>query len=483
MERSGRAHGVRIAMLVAAGLSLLGIPSMATAQDEKPAEFVPGPLVDCGQRLYELTIRDQDPTAPNGYDAMMRISAILDELDRDFAARYGGPDKKPEEWPESVGYPIDFDALASPDAPAESKRITREYMARIEASQIPAELRGLRDCRLYVRPAACGALIDVVRGEIGRGRMLVRYLRAHSADAATRGDWGVIVEDVSDVRAIASALGREADLISFLVASAMDTIAVQMIRDSIVVAEPDRRSLADLAEKIGCDLPYLSVLRMIEGEQLWYLDISQRVHDSSGQLATTELERLANTKGLGPLPKTALAMMPNRSASDAMAAQMYSRLGELAQCLRRDRPRTSEGYVELGVLCPPTYVVVGVVFPNVDNVCSASDRHTMRLHAASVIIALERCRLARGTYPEKLGELVPEFLAAVPDDPYSEHGFVYKRGDNPAAKGAYTLYSVGDDGQDNGGTRAEHEFDALIRTGKGTDFVFMPEKERGPQQR
>lgn len=77
-------------------------------------------------------------------------------------------------------------------------------------------------------------------------------------------------------------------------------------------------------------------------------------------------------------------------------------------------------------------------------------------------------------YPERLGELVPEFLAAVPDDPYSEHGFVYKRGDNPAAKGGYTLYSVGDDGEDNGGTRAEHEFDALTPTGKGTDFVFMP---------
>lgn len=77
-------------------------------------------------------------------------------------------------------------------------------------------------------------------------------------------------------------------------------------------------------------------------------------------------------------------------------------------------------------------------------------------------------------YPEKLGELVPEFLAAIPDDPYSEHGFVYKRGDDPAAKGGYTLYSVGDDGEDNGGTRAEHEFDALTRTGKGTDFVFMP---------
>lgn len=465
-------------MLVAAGLSLLGIPSMATAQDEKPAEFVPGPLVDYGQRLYELTIRDQDPTAPNGYDAMMRISAILDELDRDFAARYGGPDKKPEEWPESVGYPIDFDALASPDTPAESKRITREYMARIEASGIPAELRGLRDCRLFVRPKANGALIDVIRGEVGRGRMLVRYLRAHSADAATRGDWARVAENVVDIRAIASALGREASLISHFVAIAMDTVAVQVIRDSVGVNEPDQEALFVLADRIGRELPYVSLTRAIEGEHLWYLDIAQHVHDANGRFVPAELERLARTTGQVQFPQLAPELMPDRAASDAMAAQVYARLGEVAQLPRRSRPRTPDGHIDLGILRPQTYIVVGVALANVDAVCSAPDRHAVHLNAASLIIALERCRLARGMYPERLGELVPEFLAAVPDDPYSEHGFVYKRGDNPAAKGGYTLYSVGDDGEDNGGTRAEHEFDALTPAGKGADFVFMPPAPR-----
>ncbi|MBL8762053.1 MAG: hypothetical protein JNL50_12205 [Phycisphaerae bacterium] len=475
MGHAGNNGGVRRAVAVAAAwLSMFAMPLTAAAQDEKPAEFVPGPLVDYGQKLYDLTIRDQDPTAPNGYDAMMRISAILDELNRDFAERYGGPDKKPEDWPESVGYPIDFDALTRPDTPEESKRITREYMARIEASGIPAELRGLRDCRLFVRPKANGALIDVIRDEVGRGRKLVRYLKAHSADAAARGDWDAIVQHVADVRAIASALGREPVLISHFVAIAMDTLAVQVIRDSVVMSEPDQKALIELGDRVGVELPYLSIARAIDGEHLWYLDISQCVHDANGRFASAELERLAETKGQLPFPQAALALMPDRAASDAMAAQVYARLGEVAQLPRRNRPRTPDGRIELGILRPQTFVVVGAALANVDNVCSAPDRHSVQLNAALLIIALERCRLARGRYPEKLDELVPEFLPGVPEDPYFEKGFVYERGDDPAAKGTYTLYSVGDDGEDNGGLRAEHEHDALVPAGKGTDFVFMP---------
>lgn len=263
----------------------------------------------------------------------------------------------------------------------------------------------------------------------------------------------------------------------------MDTLAAQVIRDSMVVSEPDQKSLIELEDKAGRELPYLSITRAIEGEHLWYLDISQRVHDANGRFAPAELERLVETKGQTPFPQAALALMPDRAASDAMAALVYARLREVAQLPRRNRPRTPDGRVELGILRPQTYVVVGAALANVDNVCDAPDRHAVQLNSALLIIAVERCRLARGRYPEKLDELVPEFLPGVPEDPYFEKGFVYKRGDDPSVKGSYTLYSVGDDGEDNGGLRAEHEHDALVPAGKGTDFVFMPPQKIGHTDR
>jgi hypothetical protein len=61
-------------------------------------------------------------------------------------------------------------------------------------------------------------------------------------------------------------------------------------------------------------------------------------------------------------------------------------------------------------------------------------------------LALRLFRQERGRLPERLDELVPQYLAALPVDPFSDQPLVYHRGD-----GDFLLYSVGRDGADNGG--------------------------------
>jgi hypothetical protein len=66
---------------------------------------------------------------------------------------------------------------------------------------------------------------------------------------------------------------------------------------------------------------------------------------------------------------------------------------------------------------------------------------------ARAACALERHRLARGSYPDTLAELAPAFLAPVPLDLVNGQPLRYAR------RGAsYTLYSVGWNGVDEGGT-------------------------------
>ena len=62
-------------------------------------------------------------------------------------------------------------------------------------------------------------------------------------------------------------------------------------------------------------------------------------------------------------------------------------------------------------------------------------------------IALERHRLKHGSYPERLAQLIPEFLAAVPRDPMDGLPLRYRRSDD----GSFTLYAVGENGRDDGG--------------------------------
>jgi type II secretory pathway pseudopilin PulG len=69
-----------------------------------------------------------------------------------------------------------------------------------------------------------------------------------------------------------------------------------------------------------------------------------------------------------------------------------------------------------------------------------------QVRLAQTALAIERFRLAHGQLPDKLDELVPQFLAAVPDDPFDGQPLRYHH----LVKG-YVIYSVGSDGEDNGG--------------------------------
>jgi hypothetical protein len=78
-------------------------------------------------------------------------------------------------------------------------------------------------------------------------------------------------------------------------------------------------------------------------------------------------------------------------------------------------------------------------------------------------IALERFHLNHGEYPQNLSALVPEFLTSVPRDPVDGQPLRYRRDDD----GGFLLYSIGEDGLDNGGDpRPEESGSSAWRSGR-----------------
>ncbi len=63
-----------------------------------------------------------------------------------------------------------------------------------------------------------------------------------------------------------------------------------------------------------------------------------------------------------------------------------------------------------------------------------------------VALAVEQYRLAMGKLPQKLSDLVPSFFDTVPRDPFDGNSLRYKM-----LERGYIVYSIGQDGQDNGG--------------------------------
>ncbi|MBN2295398.1 MAG: hypothetical protein JXM70_23405 [Pirellulales bacterium] len=71
-------------------------------------------------------------------------------------------------------------------------------------------------------------------------------------------------------------------------------------------------------------------------------------------------------------------------------------------------------------------------------------------------IALRQYEEKYHEYPEKLDELIPEFLEELPDEPYGANGFVYRlNAAKPGTKGkpAFEIYSPGPNHRDEGGGR------------------------------
>ncbi|MBI3852430.1 MAG: hypothetical protein HY298_19410 [Verrucomicrobia bacterium] len=66
---------------------------------------------------------------------------------------------------------------------------------------------------------------------------------------------------------------------------------------------------------------------------------------------------------------------------------------------------------------------------------------------AVTAIALKRYQMRRGTYPPDLIALVPEFISTVPLDPVDGQPLRYRLN----ADGTFLLYSIGEDGNDDGG--------------------------------
>jgi hypothetical protein len=84
------------------------------------------------------------------------------------------------------------------------------------------------------------------------------------------------------------------------------------------------------------------------------------------------------------------------------------------------------------------------------------------------VIALQRYRLRHGQYPTELSALVPEFLAAMPRDPADGAGLRYRS----EPEGTFLLYSVGEDGVDDGGDASPATKSESFGWQQGRDLVW-----------
>jgi hypothetical protein len=105
----------------------------------------------------------------------------------------------------------------------------------------------------------------------------------------------------------------------------------------------------------------------------------------------------------------------------------------------------------------PGHVLMQTLAPALVRSNEAFDRQHARAQQGLISIGLQRYRSRNGGYPDQLESLVPDFLETVPDDPFSNLPYVYRKSGD-----GYTLYSFGQDGDDDGGSATESREGDLV---------------------
>jgi hypothetical protein len=106
----------------------------------------------------------------------------------------------------------------------------------------------------------------------------------------------------------------------------------------------------------------------------------------------------------------------------------------------------------------------GIIGPFLPRISTFETQRSLLIAA----IALKRRQLRHGAYPGELAALAPEFLRGVPRDPIDGQPLRYRLN----ADGSFLLYSVGQDGQDNGGDPTPAPPAAARQWWQGRDVVW-----------
>ena len=106
------------------------------------------------------------------------------------------------------------------------------------------------------------------------------------------------------------------------------------------------------------------------------------------------------------------------------------------------------------------YMNTLLMLPAMTAAVKASARTQAHRDLALCLVAAERYRLANGQPPSNLRQLVPQYLPAVPNDPFDGKPLRMRQ-----AGDELVFYSVGDDGKDDGGqeTNNDNRPDMVVR--------------------
>lgn len=452
--------------------TFLALASIASAQVE------PKVRVDHRAEVYRIiqSFQRADESEGNSWDLAAQTVNECAGMLRMFDANSAVMQKLPEAHRGASSWLVAFasrDKGCTPELDAEARRC----LAQIRKSGITNFLDAVCDGKRFVPKLGPGPLLDQeypIMGGLRAAGQLCWALQRDAADANNAADYARAFE-------CRLALGRVSCsiplIIGRLVGVSLSGGACRSVSSDIVLAIVPPGAL-DSVKKAMARQAFPDAAATIELERQCGLETIENYYDSINNEANK-----AGHPGAAPVLQGLVGVA---IGSRETSLKLYNRIFDDARDLMkgdapvRERARTDLAKVDAILEDPenPEYSkLVSILAPAFGKFRRDEQLYQCSVEGLRTMIAIEAFRTDRKRWPDALDELVPEYLDAVPRDPFKPEATLrYKRldPDTDALKRPYLLYSVGADAEDNAGKQAEYSVWAAQdnHDGRGFDLVI-----------
>lgn len=396
------------------------------------------------------------PAIPDDENSALVILALADEL---------------EQLAKEHGYSRTLPVLGKADMPPWGEPWPREMFDVVEAfvgeqAEIIQQLEPIHDMLqgrfpidLTVPP------LKILLPNLAPLRTAAKLEQLAAVRDAGEGDVNGAMARCRTIMNMASSVRGDPFLVSSLVSIAIEALAVQTIERALAVggAEPE---LTEATQALLRDHELNNAFpNGIKGERLGQMAIH-------GDVRERGIEAFSDGQGQGiTLPAGGKYLFGGWLSLNQ--AKMMDLLDPLIEAMNKPREalkaaRELEQRIDELSLW---YGVTKIATPSLSSAVALWVRHTAHLRCATVALAAERFRMAEGRWPKSLDELVPEYIDAVPVDPFDEEPLRYK-----VEADRIVIYSISENEVDDGG-------DLIKPKGRGQSFPDIGFRLLNPELR
>lgn len=344
--------------------------------------------------------------------------------------------------------PVTTDIMSS-----EVAKLLEGHAATLDLVRQAADRPGCRFQRDWSRPS-----ISMILPETQEMRQAARLLALAARREAADGDAAAALRDVVRMHRLGDHAAGEPMLVCGLVGQAIDTLALQTLADVLPTLRKHDLPLLDspaIRDLVGSPLSYR---RHFLGEEAFGLATLGDLADGGNGVSTLTLINALRSPPGPPVSDGFLAgpisllyrcfLLPADMTGYRTHMERYQNLiaGNVIGRPYSEFMKQLDGMADESTL-RRAGLVTSLLTPALSNVLKSELKGRALHRAAEVLVAATRVRLSGGGLPDTGADIVPGSLPAIPRDPFTDgKPLLCKRTD-----GSWLVYSVGPDGEDDGG--------------------------------